>query len=292
MHLGLHLSKFDNPSGAAAIAAEQADIAAVTEAAGITWLSVMDHYFQMEHNGGAEDVMLEAYTTLGFFAAHTSTVRLGVLATGVTYRHPGLLAKIVTTLDVLSGGRAELGIGAAWYEREHNGLGVAFPPLAERFERLDEALRIVLQMWDPQNNGPFQGKHYQLDETLCVPQPVSAPRPPIMIAGGGEQKTLRLVAKYGDACNLFSTSPELVGRKFDILRRHCDEVGSDYDEISKTVLYNRSLLREGDVDGFMTEIAEYAKLGADTAIVMPPTGTGAAWIEKYCTPVVTRLASL
>jgi len=184
----------------------------------------MDHYFQMEFNGGAEDPMLEAYTTLGYLAGHTSTVQLGALVTGVTYRHPGLLAKIATTLDVLSGGRATLGIGAAWYDREHEGLGVPFPPVAERFERLEETLRICLQMWDPEANGSFEGKHYRLAETLCVPAPVSSPHPEIMIGGGGEKKTLRLVAHYADACNI-SAKPDIAAHKLDVLRRHCDTVG-------------------------------------------------------------------
>jgi alkanesulfonate monooxygenase SsuD/methylene tetrahydromethanopterin reductase-like flavin-dependent oxidoreductase (luciferase family) len=177
MHVGVHINRFDHPEGGPALAAELAAAGAAAEAAGVNRLSVMDHYFQMEFNGGAEAPMLEAYTTLAYLAAHTSTVRLGALVTGVTYRHPGLLAKIATTLDVLSGGRATLGIGAAWYDREHHGLGVPYPPLAERFERLEETLRICLQMWDPNANGPFEGRYYQLAETLCVPPPVSSSHP-------------------------------------------------------------------------------------------------------------------
>ena len=148
--------------------------------------------------------MLEGYTSLGFLAGQTDTMTLGLLVTGVTYRHPGLLAKIVTTLDVLSGGRAQLGIGAAWYEREHRGLGVPFPPLAERFERLEETLQICLQMWSD-DAGPYEGRHYHLAETICSPPPISSPRPSLLIGGSGERKTLRLVARYADACNLFAT---------------------------------------------------------------------------------------
>ncbi len=188
MRVGVHINRFNHPGGPTAIGPELAASAVAAEAAGVSWLSVMDHYFQMEFNGGAEDAMLEAYTTLGFLAGNTSTVRLGALVTGVTYRNPGLLAKIATTLDVLSGGRATLGIGAAWYDREHHGLGVHYPPLAERFERLEETLRICLQMWDPEANGPFEGKHYRLAETLCVPAPVSSPHPEIMIGGGGGEE--------------------------------------------------------------------------------------------------------
>ncbi|MDO0909795.1 LLM class F420-dependent oxidoreductase [Streptomyces sp. DT2A-34] len=292
MRVGVHINRFDHPGGGPALGAELAAAGAAAEAGGVSWLSVMDHYFQMEFNDRAEDPMLEAYTTLGFLAAHTSTVRLGALVTGVTYRHPGLLAKIATTLDVLSGGRATLGIGAAWYGREHEGLGVPFPPVAERFERLEEALRICLQMWDPQADGPFEGEHYRLAETLCVPAPVSAPHPEIMIGGGGEKKTLRLVARYGDACNLFSTSPEEVGHKLDVLRGHCDTEGRDYDEIRKTVLYMGEAAAGGDLDAFTRDIAGYSKLGIDTVILGPRTGEPAAFIENFAAPAVPRLAEL
>ena len=203
MRLGFHIVNFTLPGGPAELGDTLARTARAAEEIGADNLSVMDHYFQLEMAGGATQPMLEGYTTLGFLAGNTSTVELQLLVTGVTYRHPGLLAKIVSTLDVLSGGRAVLGIGAAWYEREHRGLGVAYPPIAERFERLEETLQIVLQMWGP-DDGPFTGKHYQLAETLNVPQPVSTPHPPIMIGGQGERKTLRLVAKYADACNLFA----------------------------------------------------------------------------------------
>jgi F420-dependent oxidoreductase-like protein len=292
MRVGVHINRFDHSGGGPALGAELAATGAAAEAAGVSWLSVMDHYFQMEFNGGAEDPMLEAYTTLGFLAAHTSTVRLGALVTGVTYRHPGLLAKIVTSLDVLSGGRATLGVGAAWYDREHEGLGVPFPPVAERFERLEETLRICLQMWDPQNNGSFEGTHYRLAETLCVPAPVSSPRPEIMIGGSGERKTLRFVARYGDACNLFATTPEEVGHKLDVLRGHCETEGRDYDEIRKTVLHTAEALTEGDFDAFVRDVDRYTKLGIDTVILSPRAGEPAAWIERSAAPVVQRLAEL
>ncbi|MFI9169278.1 LLM class F420-dependent oxidoreductase [Streptomyces lincolnensis] len=292
MRVGVHINRFDHSGGGPALGAELAAAGAAAEAAGVSWLSVMDHYFQMEFNGGAEDPMLEAYTTLGFLAAHTSTIRLGALVTGVTYRHPGLLAKIVTSLDVLSGGRATLGIGAAWYDREHEGLGVAFPPVAERFERLEETLRICLQMWDPQDDGPFEGTHYRLAETLCVPAPVSSPRPEIMIGGSGERKTLRFVARYGDACNLFATTPEEITHKLDVLRGHCETEGRDYDEIRKTVLHTGEALTEGDFDAFVRDVGRYTKLGIDTVILSPSVGEPAAWIERSAAPVVQRLAEL
>ena len=292
MRLGVHINRFNHSSGAAALGPELAAAGAAAEAADVHRLTVMDHYFQMEFNGGAEDPMLEAYTTLGFLAAHTSTIRLGALVTGVTYRHPGLLAKIATTLDVLSGGRATLGIGAAWYDREHEGLGVPYPATAERFERLEETLRICLQMWDPDANGPFEGTHYRLAETLCVPAPVSSPHPEIMIGGGGERKTLRLVAQYADACNLFATSPEEVGHKLDVLRGHCDSVGRPYDDITRTLVYMGEALAENDVDAFVRDIEGYAKFGIETVMLGPRTGEPAAWIEQFVAPAVRRAAEL
>lgn len=283
--LGVHQIAFTVPDGTTGIAPELARLANAVEEAGVTHLSVMDHYFQMEQILPATDPMLEGYTTLGFLAAHTSTVRLGLLVTGVTYRHPGLLAKIVSTLDVLSGGRAELGIGAAWYEREHRGLGVPFPPVAERFERLEETLRICRQMWDQDNDGPFEGKHYQLAETLCHPAPLA--KPPILIGGGGEKKTLRLVARYADACNLFTPSPQEVAHKLDVLRRHCDEVGRDYDTIQKTANHNGPI-----TDSFVDDMAAYAELGIETMIVMPPGDTPAKYVEEVVAPLVPQLATL
>src|SRR5437764_2547390 len=195
----------------------------------------MDHWFQMDWMAPAEDPMLEGYTALGFVAGRTQRLRLRLLVTGVTYRYPGLLAKTVTTLDVLSEGRAELGIGAAWYDREHQGLGVPFPPTAERFERLEEAIQICLQMWSD-NNGAHEGRHYQLAETLCSPMPVSRPRPRILIGGSGERKTLRRVVQYADACNIFGGG-EALAENADVLRRQCDEVGPEPNEIAVTAVY-------------------------------------------------------
>lgn len=290
MELGFHLPIFDIDGGTTAIAGELARVGAAAEASGATWLSFMDHYFQIEPTGlPAEANMLEGYTTLGYLAAHTSRINLGLLVTGVTYRHPGLLAKIVTTVDVLSGGRAVLGLGAAWFEREHRGLGVQFPPIAERFERLEETLRICQQMWDPQNNGPFDGKHYQLAETLCSPQPIN--RPKVLIGGGGERKTLRLVAQYGDACNLFGSAPEDVGHKLDVLRRHCDDVGRDFDDIRITIMANNPRPNPDNRDEFVRQMADYAKLGVHTVIIIPTSGSPAAWIEGMA-PVVPQLAEL
>ncbi|HEY0217681.1 MAG TPA: LLM class F420-dependent oxidoreductase [Cellulomonas sp.] len=294
MRLGAHLMRFDAVEPAH-LRRELADTAEAAQEADLAWLSVMDHYFQMEPAGfPAEDPMLEAYTTLGYLAARTETVQLGVLVTGVTYRHPGLLAKIVATLDLLSGGRATLGIGAAWYEREHLALGVPYPPLAERFERLEEALQICQQMWDPTDEGPFEGKHYRLAETLCRPLPLSRPGrgPEIMVGGGGERKTLRLVAQYGDACNLFATTPEEVGHKLDVLRGHCDAVGRDVAEIRTTLLIGGDELLTGDVAGFVDGLRPYAALGVETAILRPPTTPTAAWVRDHVAAAVQPVAAL
>src|SRR5881227_1120480 len=257
MNLDFHCHRFDWAGGPSGIGPGVADLAQRAEAIGVRTLSFMDHWYQMDWMAPAEDPMLEGYTALGFVAGCTERLRLRLLVTGVTYRHPGLLAKIVTTLDVLSGGRAELGIGAAWYEREHRGLGVPFPPTAERFERLEEALQICLQMWSD-NDGAYDGKHYQLEATLCRPMPVSSPRPRILIGGGGERKTLRLVAEYADACNLFAGGE--IERKLRILREHCDALGRDYDEIEKTAM---GRLDPSDLDGLRAELRRLSALGVE-----------------------------
>jgi F420-dependent oxidoreductase-like protein len=288
MKLGLHYWNYSTPSDPARIAGTLADTARVAEEAGISSFTVMDHYFQMEHAGSAGEPMLEAYTTLGHVAAMTERMALGVLVSGVMYRHPGLLAKIVTTLDVLSEGRARLGIGASWYEREQLGLGVPVVPVAERFERLEETLQICLQMWSD-DNGPFDGRHYQLAETLCVPPPISRPHPPILVGGGGEKKTLLLVARYADACNVFGSSPQDVGHKLDVLRSHCADEGRDYDRIDKTVLAVRPVL--ADVDGFLAAAAEYAALGVTELEVMPDRHP-VEFTEQLAEKVLPRVAEI
>jgi F420-dependent oxidoreductase-like protein len=291
MELGIHLVTFTDQD-TDAIGPTLARAGAAAEAAGVATISLMDHYFQMDNVAPAEDPMLEGYTTLGFLAGHTSTVSLHLLVTGVTYRQPGLLAKIVATLDVLSGGRGGLGIGAAWYEREHRGLGVPFPPVAERFERLEETLQVCLQMWDPADTGAYDGRHYHLAETLCSPPPLSQPHPPVLIGGGGERKTLRLVAQYADACNLFASSPGEIAHKLDVLRGHCADVGRDEAEIRKTILYAGPTLAAGDDDAFLADMTGYADLGIREVVVMPPTGRADGWIEQVCAAVVPRLAEL
>jgi len=236
MKIGLQIPSFTWPGGAAEIGPTLARVAATAEQAGFASLWVMDHFWQIRGVGPAEEPMLESYSALSYMAAHTSRATLGAMVTGVVYRHPGVLVKTVSTLDVLSGGRAWLGIGAAWNEEESRGLGIPFPPVKERFERLEETLRIALQMWAGDET-PFEGSHYRLERPLNSPQPVKRPRPPILIGGGGERKTLRLVAQYADACNLFGRiGPELLRQKLDALKRHCDELGRPYEQIEKTAL--------------------------------------------------------
>ncbi|NII69605.1 TIGR03560 family F420-dependent LLM class oxidoreductase [Microbacterium ulmi] len=291
MRFGLHFMDFTLPGEPASIAPTIAATAKATEDAGGSWFTAMDHYFQMERFRTAYDPMLEGYTLLGFAAAHTSRVRLGTLVTGVTYRHPGLLSKIVTTLDVLSSGRGMLGLGAAWYEREHDALGVPYPPLAERFERLEETLRIALQMWDPAQEGPYVGRHYHLAETISHPAPVSTPRPPIMIGGNGEQKTLRLVAQYADITNLTVNDPAEVAHKLDVLRRHCDRLGRDYDAIEKTV-QGGTLDPLVDTDAFLSRMAELAALGIEHVQLRNVAPDPAGWITEFGEKVAPRLAEI
>jgi F420-dependent oxidoreductase-like protein len=261
--LGLHLPRLTYPGGPATLGADLAGIAAAAEAAGFDRVSVMDHVWQIGQHGPAEQDMLEAYTTLGFLAAHTSRVKLLTLVTGVTYRDPGLLAKMVTTLDVLSAGRAMLGIGAAWNGEESAGLGLFFPPMAERFERLEETLQICLQMWAGDEK-PYSGEHYQLGRLLNSPQSLTRPHPPILIGGSGEKKTLRLVAQYAQACNLLPGTE--LPHKLDVLREHCERLGRDYAEIEKTCVYTFDLGADGErVEQTLAELRALADLGIQVA---------------------------
>src|SRR4051812_22663359 len=289
MRIGVHLIKFDTDGGSTAIGPAVAAFGRAADEAGVDNVSCMDHYFQLGMVGPPDLAMLEGYTTLGFLAGVTERVELQLLVTGVTYRHPGLLAKIVTTLDVLSGGRAMLGIGAAWYEREHRGLGVPFPPLRERFERLEEALQICQQMWSD-NDGPYTGKHYQLAETICEPKPVSQPRPRIMIGGSGERKTLRLVARYADACNIFDIGLEGVKHKLDVLAAHCEAEGRDPATIQKTMLLRRDPI--GNPDGFLADAAAYRAIGIDMVQVAPAGPDPATFVAQLCEKVGPGLAQI
>jgi F420-dependent oxidoreductase-like protein len=264
MQVGLQIPDYTWPGGPARLGSDLAAVARAADDAGFRFISVMDHFFQIRAIGPPEHEMLEAYTTLGYLAAHTSQANLLTLVTGSVYRYPGVLAKIVTTLDVLSGGRAWLGIGAAWSEEEAKGLGIPFPPVAERFERLEETLQICLQMWSG-DEAPFRGSHYELERPLNSPQALTRPHPPIMIGGGGERKTLRFVARYAQACNLFP-GPDLA-RKLDVLRARCDEEGRVYDEIRKSCYFIFDVGPKGEkVNEVVDRLGELAALGFDTAI--------------------------
>jgi F420-dependent oxidoreductase-like protein len=234
MEFGLHIADFTWSSGQRDLGPALARHVRNAEAAGIQRITVMDHFWQLPGIGPVEQEMLEAYATLGFIVANTEKALLHTLVTGVIYREPALLAKQVTTLDVLSGGRVGLGIGAAWNEQESKGLGFDFPPVAERFRMLEETIQICLQMWAEEEE-PFEGAIYQLERALNSPQSITRPHPYLMIGGGGEKKTLRLVAQYADACNL-GVRDELPTHKLDVLRAHRDEVGRNYDDIEKTAM--------------------------------------------------------
>lgn len=290
MRFGFHFLDFNLPDQPVDDARILRATAEAAEQSGASWFTVMDHYFQMEHFRTAHDPMLEGYTTLGFLAAVTKSMRLGTVVTGVTYRHPGLLAKIVTTLDVLSEGRAFLGIGAAWYEREHQALGVPYPPISERFERLEEAIQIALQMWSD-DEGPYTGTHYQLAETISVPQPIQRPHPPIVIGGSGEKKTLRLVAQYASATNLIVPDVETAAHKLEVLKAHCDDLGTDYDAIEKTVMGPPANPLD-DVDGFLRIAEQYRQIGVQHIHLRAFTPDTAGFVSAFGEKVAPRLSEI
>jgi F420-dependent oxidoreductase-like protein len=266
MELGVHFIDF-LPGDRAKLGPTLADAATAAEQGGATMFTLADHFFQMENMGLADDPFLEGYTSLGFLAGQTTTIDLTLLVSGVTYRYPGVLAKTVTTLDVLSGGRSMLGLGAAWYDREHTALGIPYPPLRDRFEMLEETLQICRQMWS-EDNGPYDGKHYQLAETICEPQPIR--RPPILIGGDGEKKTLRLVAQYAEIWNSTVNDVDGLTHKIDVLNRHCDAVGRDSSEIRKTVGFFIDPFK--DLDSYVKTAERYGELGIDMINVGPFPG--------------------
>lgn len=288
MELAIHFIDF-LPGDPAALGPTLADAAKAAEQGGATLFTLADHFFQMEAVGRAEDPFLEGYTSLGFLAGQTTTIDLSLLVTGVTYRYPGLLAKAVTTLDVLSQGRSMLGLGAAWYDREHAALGFPYPPVSERFEMLEETLQICKQMWSD-NDGPYRGKHYELAETICAPQPIR--RPPILIGGDGEKKTLRLVAQYADMWNSTTSDTDELRHKIDVLNRHCETVGRDPGEIRKTVgLFVNPF---EDLDGYFKTVERYAELGVEMVNAGPFPGNPdpVGFIRRLGDEVVPRLAEI
>lgn len=294
MKLGIHITNFDVQDNAGTIPEFLADIAGIADDAGFASLSVMDHFFQIPIFAATDDPaaepMLESASALAFLAAKTSRLQLLAMVNGVTYRHPALLVKSVTTLDVLSGGRAMLGIGAAWNEQEHLGLGVPFPPLKERFERLEEALQIAHRMWDGDAR-PFDGEHYQPQRPVNAPQSVQRPRPPILIGGSGEKKTLRLVAQYGDACNLFEMGVEAVQQKLDVLRAHCEAVGRPFEEIRKTLTAQMNVSETGangseTIEQAIERLSAYAAIGIEEVMFPLPPSWDVSTFERLATRLV------
>jgi F420-dependent oxidoreductase-like protein len=274
MRLGLQVPSFTWPGSPQSLGPTFARIARDADRSGLASLWVMDHFFQIAMVGPPENEMLEGYSALAYAAAVTENIRLGTMVTGVTYRHPGLLVKTVTTLDVLSGGRAYLGIGAAWNEQEHRGLGVPFPAMAERFERLEETLQIAHRMWSA-DESPYAGEHYQLERPLNSPRALSHPHPPILVGGTGEKKTLRFVAKYADACNIFEMDRDAIQHKLEVLQTHCETQHRPYAQIEKTTLGTLHLATGGQGDGVSVDEAlerfgALAELGIDQALVNMP----------------------
>lgn len=288
MDMAVHFIDF-LPGDAAALAPTLAGAAIAAEQGGATLFTLADHFFQMENVGRAEDPFLEGYTSLGFLAAQTTRIDLSLLVTGVTYRYPGVLAKAVTTLDVLSQGRSVLGLGAAWYDREHVALGIPYPPVSERFEMLEETLQICRQMWSD-NDGPYRGKHYRLAETICEPQPIR--RPPILIGGDGEKKTLRLVAQYADIWNSTTSDVDELTHKVEVLHRHCDSVGRDPGEIRKTVGLFADPFEA--TDRYLKTIERYARLGVDMVNTGPIPGNPdpVGFIRRLGDELIPRLAEI
>ncbi|MCV7348022.1 LLM class F420-dependent oxidoreductase [Mycolicibacterium rhodesiae] len=284
MKLGIHYIDF-LPGAPELLGPTMAGTAKAAEDAGVEMFTLADHFFQMEPMAPAENPFLEGYTSMGYLAGVTDRITLTMLVTGVTYRYPGVLAKTMTTLDVLAGGRTMLGLGAAWYEREHHALGIPYPAVRERFEMLEETLQICLQMWSD-DNGPYEGKHYRLAETLCEPQPIR--RPPILVGGSGEKKTLRLVAQYADVWNSTSSLDELP-HKLDVLRRHCDSVGRDFDEIRLTAAYSDDPFN--DIDEYLRTLEAYAQLGIDLINTGPMPGTPdpQGWVNRLGDEVIPRM---
>ena len=293
MRVGLQLPSFSFPGGTPAIRPTLTSIAQAAEANGFASLWVMDHFFQLPLDtgwGGPEEPMLEAFTTLGFLAQATERIALGPMVASAVYRAPAVLVKAATTLDVLSGGRAYLGLGAAWYAREASGLGLSFPPRAERFERLEEVLQVALAMWAGDTR-PIEGRHYQLAEPVSRPAPLAEPHPPIMIGGGGERRTLRLVATYADACNILVPDPGESAHKLEVLRRHCEALGRDFASIEKTALIEADLRpgrqRPADV---VAAIRAQGDEGIEHVIVNLPDAYVLERLETLGREVITAVA--
>lgn len=293
MKIGLQIPSFSWQGGARSLATTLADIGRTADDAGFASIWVMDHFFQLEPMlGAATEPMLEGYSALSYLAAVTRTAKLGTLVTGVIYRQPGFLIKTVTNLDVLSGGRAYFGVGAAWYDREAAGLGFPFPPVSERFEWLEETLQIAHQMWSGEPVKPYHGRHFRLEEPICSPLPLSKPHPPIMIGGMGEKKTLRFVAQYADACNLFARAGDDVLRhKLAVLRRHCDEVGRPYEDIERTTLGTVHLASgQMTATDIIAQCRTLAEVGIQHAIFNMPNVADIEPLERFGREIIPEVA--
>ena len=293
MRIGLQVPSFTWPDGTEGIGPRLAEIGKTADEAGFASLWVMDHFFQIEYVGPAEDPMLEGYSALSYLAGVTERLKLGTLVTGIHYRYPGILLKTATTLDVLSGGRAYLGIGAGWFERESRGLGVPFPSTKDRFEQLEEALQIAHRMWSGETT-PYRGAHYQLEETLNSPQALTRPHPPVMVGGMGEKKTLRLVAEYADACNLFVYGgADVVRHKLGVLRGHCEDVGRDYEEIERTALGTVNLAPDGmTTDDVIAHCRELNEAGIQHLILNMPNVHEIEPLETFGEKIIPAVAEL
>ncbi len=295
MKLVLHLSDFGWPIETTEMASTLGDVAGLAEAGGFDGIAVADHLWSHPVMGGPETSCLEAYTTLAYLAAHTESVRLFTLATGAHFRHPGLLAKTVTTLDVLSGGRAWLGIGAGHYQEECDGLGVPFPPLATRYELLEDALEVCRRMWSGEHGDdtPYTGHHVAAERLLNLPQSLRRPHPPILIAGDGERRTLALVARYGDACSLRPT-PDLP-HKLDVLRRHCDEARTDFDRLERTCAFEFAADDGGPrAKELIDRLRGLADAGIDTVIGRVPgveQRTPLELVARHVIPAANEMTS-
>ena len=294
MHIGLQIPSFKYPGGTEAIRPKLKEIVTTAEGAGFYSLWVMDHYYQIKGLFGEAytDPMLESYTTLGYFAGLTEKVYLGTLVTGVIYRHPAVLLKMVNTLDILSGGRAYLGIGAAWYEDEAKGFGIPYPPTAERFELLEDNLKLAKALWD-NDEISFAGKHYAAPAITNNPRPISKPHPRIMVGGTGPKKTLRLVAQYADATNIGDwVGKANMGEALDTLKTHCQALGRDYDSIEKTCLSTAHLSGGDTVDGLINRIKEFSQMGFTHVIFNMPDVYQITPLETFANKIIPATSQL
>lgn len=294
MQIGLQIPSFKYPGGTAAIRPRLKEIVTTAEEAGFYSLWVMDHYYQIKGLFGEAytDPMMESYTTLGYFAGLTEKAYLGVLVTGVIYRHPSVLLKMVNTLDILSGGRAYLGIGAAWYEDEAKGYGIPYPSTSERFEQLEDSLQLAKALWDG-DEAAFEGAHFSAPAITNNPRPLSQPHPRIMIGGTGPKKTLRMVAQYADACNIGDwVGPQNMQQALDTLQAHCERLGRDYDTVEKTSLGTVNLSGDDTAAGVINRIKDLSAMGFTHAIFNMPDVYKITPLQTFAEEIIPAVADL